>query len=992
MKNVIFIFILCISVVACAPKAQHSPKATDGFADFGPTTEDSVVEINKSATFDSLYPTSKLTDSAADIFRFADEVLDYSNAQAGNVALKKFAHNLLAMFYSTPDTTTHFEPENSAYLQAAMAFEGENIYKYVKSLSSEDTGKRIEAVIENEKLPWPASVTLEPKVFIVAIKNYLNLLPAKMSQNGVSAPIVESFDVAMKRDFIPSLDEAQQHLEDVGPKAPLKENLVAIKNAVTKLTVLPVTLRADIQKQLQEAESYQKLISRTDSSASKADDMVQVVTRIWLRLAPEDRVKYIRGINQKLYEVLVEATPQQLQYFAGFTRECKSGETAANCYDPGIRDNLYRQGLDKGFKNSCFDKVTQALNEWLFKYNEYGRMQVFRNKYPDIYQLFTEPVGGKQLSDEDLKGYVGSLGGYPILRSEESLAFERRTQNLCISGIANSVVQSINEFLLRKLDSVIRAQDQNLQKVVLGSVKKNLENLRKSVGQISDFGQYFDKLAIPELKRVMFTDIESLPAIERKDVSLNLIDRRLTIKPIVGTTFITGAEVLGASMSANSKRFEGLSKIEGKDPKTKEYWRVVFAEINKMLAVLGFRKMDNTMFQSLHRPIFGALSELDVYKYDCNPTLLDKQEKLKTESKSMPTADNRITRLEDCNGYTQFSDSYFAIPDTLVIESGFTPVDAGTPNVSVAGQAEVLKGASGMLSYFKDWEKTEDDYDVGLGQLDYRGFRLLPKQAFVNLSFGIMSVALRNLRRTQTQLRMFDQWGQEIKDWMKSNDPRSLRISAALSNLSADGRSQIIRSSDLARFIIAIDEFAKSTDGIEGTKASVINPPDKKERINLKALIAGKKQVLVMMVGLQNFLVSKFQDKDGGFWHTYSLDKNQLIDTETPRKLEDQALIQNALLRTYARWGGQGAKWAAIDSVHFSNTKLWNGKIGFYNATESGGQVNPYVFVLTLRNLRNVIPLFKSEKSRDQAKRVLEFWDSKFIEWAIDQDKIGPRP
>src|SRR5690606_18877943 len=119
------------------------------------------------------------------------------------------------------------------------------------------------------------------------------------------------------------------------------------------------------------------------------------------------------------------------------------------------------------------------------------------------------------------------------------------------------------------------------------------------------------------------------------------------------------------------------------------------------------------------------------------------------------------------------------------------------------------------------------DYDIGMGALEYQGFPLLPRHTFVSLSIGIMSIPLRNLKREQTFVHMFDQWGQEIRDWVSQEDPQRWRVSSALSDLTKDGPTRIVKSGDLARFIIAIDEFAKSMDGIENSKAFVIRPPGK---------------------------------------------------------------------------------------------------------------------------------------------------------------------
>lgn len=982
MKRLVFLLIAVI--FGCAPQAQHGPQATDGFSDFGPTVKDTRITFKESATFNDLLPVGTIAESSADIFRFSDEVFNYSHGNRNDINLKIFGHYLLNLFYSDPRTSTHFGPTNSMYLPAAMAFEGENIYRYMKSLGSDETSNKVLSVISEQKISWPSTASLRPRELITSIKDYLFILAAKLADAGVNASIVESFTKSIEANFLSGLNQAEITLSKVEPDASLQSNILAIKETVSNLKILPDTLRNNIQNQLTDAETLQLLVDRKYSLISKAEDMVEVMARIWLKLSPPDRVKYIQSVSRKLYEVFSKSSKEKLQYWGGILHECEGRENPPSCYEGGPFDGLYRTGLEKEFKASCFPQIKQALHEWLNRYSEVERGLEFKNRYPDIYQLFTQPLFGNRLSDDDLGVVVDNLYSFEITTLALSDEFRIRAQNVCVERIVTTVSKSLNDYVLRTLDKTIRGQEKNLQDLVASSVSQNLQNLRKTVGEISNFEDYFNKFAIPELDRVMFSDVKELPGVERKDVQLGIDEnQKLSLRVnSQSSSFLTGAEVLGTSMSASAKRFAGLASIESKDPRKPEYWRPVFSQINKMLAMLGLRKMDNSLMSSFHRRISGVYENFDAYRYDCSPEVLAKQEQKKLNYTQTPIPDHLVTRFEDCTDSTQFSQSYFAIPDTLAVKDAFAVVDAGVPYISVSGQAELLKGTSGMMKYFRDWKGQADDYDIGLGQIEYKGFKLLPRPAFVNLSFGIMSVPLRNLRRENNLIHMFDQWGTEIKDWLKNSDPMKWRVSTALSDLTPNGNSPIIRSRDLARFIIAIDELLKSSEGVENSKASVFTPPGKSERENLKAFEEGRKQLALMMVGLSNFLTSKFQDKDGGFWHTYSLESKQLIEKNQPRTLEDQSLIQDALIRTFAHWGGHGAKWAAIDSFYFLNSKMWDGNLGFYRANENGeGTHNPYALILTLRNIRNLTPLMKDESSRTQANLILDFWDSKLLNW-----------
>src|SRR5690606_3747468 len=94
--------------------------------------------------------------------------------------------------------------------------------------------------------------------------------------------------------------------------------------------------------------------------------------------------------------------------------------------------------------------------------------------------------------------------------------------------------------------------------------------------------------------------------------------------------------------------------------------------------------------------------------------------------------------------------NYFAVPDQIVVSRNFTVAKNTTRELghmaSVVGSAEIIRGASHMMYYFRDW--VLNGYDQGLAKEQYQGFEVFPKDSFYALSAGVSSVPLRNLTRS----------------------------------------------------------------------------------------------------------------------------------------------------------------------------------------------------------------------------------------------------
>jgi hypothetical protein len=580
--------------------------------------------------------------------------------------------------------------------------------------------------------------------------------------------------------------------------------------------------------------------------------------------------------------------------------------------------------------------------------------------------------------------------------------WNQRLSSVCLSQVQTKIENALNTYILAALDEEIRKYTSAIETIVSEQTLNNQKEIVNAVKDLNSFKSYFEKMAIPIMKGMLFGD-QSLNGLEHSNVELYLNSKKqMEARRKNLDIFETGAETLGSALAAQYYRIKTLPEAKGinpvKDPSSKEpnlYYTAVFEQINKMLSIIGFRRMDRTQQMSLYRHFRGPIAELDVYKYDCNSDKFTRQQEKMQNFVRTKSYDDFVDWRENCEGYTQSPETLFALPDRLSIKGSFDPDDKEfeqTKSASVVGQTEIIRSGSLMLQFFQDWKNHQDDYDKGMGSEVFSNVLVFPKHAFVNLTIALATLPVRGFTKWNSNLYLFNALGNEFVGWPQKGmpPPENPAVFAAVADILADKNSRIIRSSDLARFIIAIDEFLKATEGVEQTKATVINPPNKKEKENLNSILEGRKLLKLIMAGVSNFLTSRFQESDGGFWHSYALDdtssgqQGSLIQKkEVARSLDDQLLIIDALFRTYEQWKGMGVYISALDAYHFMNNKLFDAQIGMYRSHENGDaeQIRPEQYLYLILTFNKIGKYHINPESRKQALSLAKFYEGKWLEW-----------
>lgn len=952
-------------------------------------------EINKVTGLDSAQKNNTpWLENSVELFKLAENSLDIGDRVQGatRIEYKKFGHDLLRLFYQSKENSTQFEKNQTMYLPAALGFEGKRIKSVFVELATGENMNGAKNTFSTHHIRWPdTQPTLRPVEFIKSIKSYLLGVAPQFEKNGVSSSFTRTFSAQLDKDYIQALNNAEQRLQNIDQNQYLKINANVISEVIKTLSFIPPEAISSLAGNLEKAKDYAALIEKKHSSnVSHVERLVKAISNIWLDLTPQQREKYIKPANEMLYGKLNDFSDKLLGWLAGRTELSYSD---LEYFYGGVYKNRFIAGLNA----SCHPEVYSKLNAWV-SMNETQKAE-FRLKNPDLFSIFSR-YSLNEIRSEILNKYADKEFDEPLAGGGTVEKFITDVQPLCISRIQALLDKSISLYLLSELDSQIRTWGSMIEKVVADKTLQNLDQIAAALRTDDQFKQYFEKMAYPIMEKMLF-EAGSINGIENSKVQL-FVDSQNQFRTVRQNTssFDSGAEVLGTSLAAQYRRLQGMSEFENKSIISKDYYRVVFSQINKMLSMIGFRSMENNLIPSLNRSFAGDQPNFDVYKYECSAEKAQVQEeKMARYNEALkngktPRADDYVDIKEDCHGYESFHRSLFEIPEEMTMTSPFT-VGSYTKFSSIKSQSEIIRGAAYMLNYFNDWRGL-NDFDAGMGKEAFAEITIFPKSALVNLAVATMTTPIRGLQKEGSALKLFNVLGNEIENWAQNGipdpsqknpnspvDPHSQIIQAAIVNLLSSGPSHVVRTEDMAYFMVAVDEFLKATDGIEMTKASVLNPPQKVVKENMEAISKGRRLLKLMMFAMSNFLVSRVQDADGGFWAEYNLDSKQIVRKNIPRTLELQLTVIDALTRVYEQWGSEGALVSAVESYYFMNQKLWNAETSFYRLDESekSFEVRPDLYLKAVLNFKKIEPYLNTTLSANQAKTLFDYYSKEFLKW-----------
>lgn len=455
-------------------------------------------------------------------------------------------------------------------------------------------------------------------------------------------------------------------------------------------------------------------------------------------------------------------------------------------------------------------------------------------------------------------------------------------------------------------------------------------------------------------------------ALELTDIHLKFSSSsQLSFAKVHGQT--TGAATLGSSMSALETRWELLqesfsnipfgtetalvNKLMGsKNSAEHTHIKELLSQINKALAIGGFRVSDTEKFKSL--------------TYALDP-------------------DGTINSTLDLQHFIENPIS-FIVPNVLVVTDAFHGAPPFTKELSadVEDQAQLLKGLSRMVYFFHDWE--QNSFDRLLGNIKVNDFvedpqmksidqKFFPKEILFTLFTGNAAVILGNFSKNLSTILLLDEhrnlsWEND----MAANSTAPISAMAALVNIEKSRRGEVASASALAHELDALIEFYNATDGVEKTNATFLLQKGADGKNTIDALLDGRHRVFLLIAAVANFLTHEMQSPDGGIYHGYDLTNK--VPIKSPRLLKDQVCVIEALVRAGKLVSAQTYQNSALDIYYFVNSKLWNQSKAFYVLAEGQTSIGTLPDIVEALYSIDILSDIMSNNSLTQWKKISAPW------------------
>lgn len=491
------------------------------------------------------------------------------------------------------------------------------------------------------------------------------------------------------------------------------------------------------------------------------------------------------------------------------------------------------------------------------------------------------------------------------------------------SLVEEGIAQALNDLLSERPDII--------RDVVISSLESTIsaENIYDSI----------HREATTQAEEMIFKGKERLPGIEFSHVQMVRDETGIvfSLDSDTGDSRVTNGVTLGTAMSVLAERLKQLETFEEDLYDEYNNHQLLFSLFNKSLSMVGHYIKDGpegTIYEeviptSFFRPLVrqadqGRDASINIYNYNDlgNP---------KTQK------------------------GYFAIPDKIVLKENqaFTVDLEKTQEESMASsvlsQAELVRGASKILKYLRPDRPNSYDEDGGMGQLGILGNVLFPKLSFFNLHFGIAGVNLTNLKKAG--IYVYEIEGSPI--YMSEWDGEGALMASVHDIFEADSfigaALDDVRTTDMARLMIAIEEFIPIFEGLDNDRIENISDTD---RQNYKLVTDNLDTLRTLNLGLHFFITTRLQREDGCFVNSYNI-KSQNVDDTIFLDTQVQAML--ALTDFYRQSRelveGDGPQGLALQgsilrAFNCLTEKLFDRQNGFYIAQEGTNQ-RPHLRLIT---------------------------------------------
>ena len=419
-----------------------------------------------------------------------------------------------------------------------------------------------------------------------------------------------------------------------------------------------------------------------------------------------------------------------------------------------------------------------------------------------------------------------------------------------------------------------------------------------------------------QAKQKIFKDKATLPGVEFSNVKMVREPNDIISFSIdEDSSPITNGLTLGTSMSALAERLKQMETYEGETYDISSNYQPLFSLFNKSLSMVGHYQLLNTNGDGI------------TYK-EFIPVSFFRPLRMTTDQ----------TKEDSVNPYNYYGDEddgktqpgYFAIPERVILKDGTAfSVDLEATRRSrmlstVASQAEMIRGASKILSYLRPDRLTS--YDVTMGSLNLASDTdqeeegdvsangidqaLFPKASFFNLHLGIAGIVLTNLRRDGILIHTLEGesvLGNEFGEDQEGVTPLLVSVYDVIEGNQSGNNNDEVKTIDIARLMIAIEEFMLAVKDVDK-----INTPDLSEfsRKSYKTVSEGVDKLKEANLGFHFSMMIELQREDGCFVNSHNIveshnAKSNGVEYHTQNDdkilLDTQVQVLLALTRFYKR-------------------------------------------------------------------------------------------
>lgn len=721
-----------------------------------------------------------------------------------------------------------------------------------------------------------------------------------------SAAIGETRDDTKK-----SVDQAVQMLRAQGP---VLEELLFRRNSLHEWPTSRVSLVVVVDHV---GQFLSEFVRDVEKSAVDKTVRKQIVEELRINFGP--RVQRIRS------GVALAYNEKKTYAFVAKVRAVLKSEDVALATDIEAQLNSAERLTKEVERISDARSALSVLVDFWVAASPATRISKFQKLAPDLFDFFNDQ------SAEDLQCVKVGCGF--LMRIKRALFILPEIEKYGIDKLRTQLTTAAEETIRSELETQAVKFLPGLYKEILTQISQELIRQTSNISKIStDYGTYLRLV----LNRVAIAKL----ALKEKDpvagIEPNLIrvemqfsnKATLQAQPVPSQSlrgFQTGASAIGSGLAAavelHDYHIENILTQAGSSPNRvkQALGRVFFEQINKVLLIGGFKTETAKPFEALSVAIDG--------------------ERMRDGSRRRF---NLRTLLS--------SETSFAVPDTVAVaKSGKANSNVGSSvagdfAVSVAGQADVLRGLSRLAMALRDWEVTS--FDRVLGPINLADFvtdlpretvdqKLFPKDLFFAASIGNAGAILQNMAKSSTMVGLIGQsremhWANEPDP---QKDPAKQALKATMFDIVNGQRVNVSKTRDVARFLSAVVEFLRASDGVEKTQSSILITADEKGHRPIDQLRTARQDLKLLVMALGNFLANESLDARGVVLPVFTrTTENVAVGMSGDAQLEDQALVIRALLDAAEINDAAIHRNAALDLFAATNETFFRPELGFYSS------------------------------------------------------------